>query len=462
MFSITINKILNAVSGHAKNIENENLIVSSVKTNHKEVELNSVFVALVGKNFNGHNFAKKAVENGALVVVTEKELENLPQIVVENTKIALLKIAELNKSMFLKKLVAITGSVGKTTTKDMLAEILNSCFKTLKTKKNLNNEIGLSQTLLELNSSYEAAVVELGMSNFGEIEALSKACKPDIGIITNIGISHIEFLKTKENILKAKLEILKGMKKNSVLILNADDCYLKNIKLKDHTIIFCGIKNKNSTYYAKKIKQINTTTHFQLFKKNKFVAEITLPTIGEHNVLNSLFAIAAAELFNIPIEKIKPALKSFCPSDMRQKIYNFNEIIAIADFYNATPESTKAAIKVLKQLGENTRKIAVLGSMLELGKFSKKAHLSIGKFVAKNQIDILFCYGVNAKEIEIGAKTVKKDLNKQILIKHFNNKNKLIKSLKQTLTKNDVVLLKASRKMKFEDVFNSIFKKQNN
>lgn len=457
MFAITINQIINAVSGQPKNIKNKNLVVSFVKTNHKEIEPNSIFVALVGKNFDGHDFAKKAIENKALLVVTEKELKNLPQIIVKNTKEALLNIAKLNKSMFLEKLVGITGSVGKTTTKDMLAEILSSCFKTLKTQQNLNNEIGLSQTILKLNKSYKAAVVEMGMSNLGEIKALSKACTPDIGIITNIGISHIEFLKTKENILKAKLEILKGMKKNSHLILNADDCYLKNLNFKDYNIIFCGIKNENCTYSAKKIKQTEMTTQFQLFKKNEFITKITLPTIGEHNVLNSLFAIAAAELFKVPIEKIKNALKGFCPSDMRQKIYNFNGIIAIADFYNSTPESSKAAIKTLKQLAKNSRKIAVLGSMLELGDFSKKAHLEIGEFVAKNQIEILFCYGVNAKEIEIGAKMVNKNLNKKILIKHFNDKNKLINCLKKTLTKKDVVLLKASRKMKFEDVFDAVF-----
>ena len=461
MFAVTINQILNAVCGVAKNIKNKNLTVSCVKTNHKEVEKNSVFVALIGKNFDGHDFAKKATENGAALIITEKELKNLPQIIVKDTKEALLKIAKLNKSMFLKKLVGITGSVGKTTTRDMLAAILSSCFKTLKTQKNLNNEIGLSQTILNLNSNYEAAVVEMGMSNLGEIEKLSKACMPDIGIITNIGVSHIEFLKTKENILKAKLEILKGMKKNSPLILNADDYHLKNLKLKDYDMIFCGIKNNNCTYSAKKIKQIKTTTQFQLFKKNQFLEEITLPTVGEHNVLNSLLAIAAAEFFSVPIEKIKEALKNFSTSDMRQKIYNFNGIIAIADYYNAPPESVKAAIVSLKHLAKNSRKIAVLGSMLELGEISKKAHFEIGEFVVKNQIEVLFCYGVNAKEIEIGAKKANYSLNKKTLIKHFNNKTSLINSLKEILKPKDFVLLKASRKMKFEDVFDAVFKKAN-
>ena len=215
MFTLTAYNILNAINGTNININNIYINVFNITTNDAQITKNSVFVAIKGKNFDGHSFVKNAILKGALFAITEKKIANFPQIVVKNTTTALLKIAALNRSLFSGKLAAITGSVGKTTTKDMLAQILSSSFKTLKTHENLNNEIGVSQTLLQLDPKFTAAVIEMGMSNLGEIETLSKTSSPDIGIITNIGSSHIKFLKTKENVLKAKLEILAGMKKKS-------------------------------------------------------------------------------------------------------------------------------------------------------------------------------------------------------------------------------------------------------
>lgn len=456
MFSLTIKEIVKAVNGYSKNIKNDNIFIEKVVIDDHEIEKNCAFVAIVGKKFDGHNFCENAIRKGAYLLIVEKEIKNYPQIVVKNTTKAFLDIAALNKSKFKGKLTGVTGSVGKTTTKDMLGQILDKSFKTLKTYKNLNNEIGLSKTVLNLDDSYKAAVVEMGMSNLGEISELSKTCQPDIGIITNIGVSHIEFLKTRENILKAKLEILDGMKKNTPLILNGDDDFLKNLDIKDHKITLCGIKNNMNIYSAKNIKQVSLSTVYDLYRENKLLTQITLPTIGEHNVLNSLLSIAAANYYSVPIEKIKEALKNFIPSGMRQNIYTMNGIIAIADFYNASPDSMKASIKTLLKIPSKGRKIAVLGSMLELGDVSKIEHQKIGEFAVKNNVDFLYCYGEETKEMMLGANEEKEKQQKKCTIKHFNNKKDLICCLKENIIAQDVILFKASRSMNFEEIFNAV------
>ncbi len=456
MFKLTINEIVKAVNGYSKNIKNDNISIEKVVIDDHEVEKNCAFIAIVGKKFDGHNFCENAIKKGAYLLIVEKEIKNFPQIIVKNTTKAFLDIAALNKKKFKGKLTGVTGSVGKTTTKDMLGQILEQSFKTLRTYKNLNNEFGLSKTVLNLDETYKAAVVEMGMSNLGEISALSKTCQPDIGIITNIGVSHLEFLKTRENILKAKLEILDGMKKNTPLILNGDDDFLKNLNIKDHKITLCGIKNNMNLYRAKNIKQILLSTVYDLYKKDKFLTQITLPTIGEHNVLNSLLSIAAAELYSVSIEKIKEALKNFVPSGMRQNIYTINEIIVIADFYNASPDSMKASIKTLSKIPSKGRKIAVLGSMLELGDISKTEHQKIGEFAVKNNVDFLYCYGEETKEMVLGANEEKEKQQKNCTIKHFNTKKDLICCLKENIMAQDVILFKASLKMNFEEIFNAV------
>lgn len=461
MFNLSFNEILKKTNGIKKNItqEQENMPFNELYINDKETTKNSIFLAIVGKNFDGHNFCKSAIKKGASFAITEREIKNIPQIIVKNTKKALIEISALNRSFFKENLVGITGSVGKTTTKDMLATILNSSFKTLKTFGNYNNEIGMPKTILKLNPSFKACVVEMGMSNFGEIKTLSKACCPTVGIITKIGTSHIEFLKTKENILKAKLEILEGMQKNAPLILNGEDQLLKNLHFKDHETILCGTENENNRYFAKNIKQNKLKTSYNLYEKEKFLTEIELPTIGKHNVLNSLLAIAAAIYCKVPLEKIKESLKNFTPFKLRQNIHNVNNITFIADCYNASPESVVAAIEILNNIKNKGKKIAVLGDMLELGNFSSKAHFSVGEFAMRNYVDVLFCYGDNSKNTILGAKDELKNKNHNInkKIKHFTEKKDLIKEIKETLNEGDVILFKASLGMNFEEIFNAIF-----
>ena len=454
MFNLSFKSILKETKGYPKNIPFKEIEIKNIVIDDKDVSKNSVFIAIIGKNFNGHDFVPLAFKKGAAFAITEKEVANFPQIVVKNTREAFLKIASLNRSFFNGFLFGITGSVGKTSTKDMLAIILNDQMNTLKTIGNLNNDIGVPKTLLNLSPLHKAAVIEMGMSALGEIKVLSKAARPTAAIITNIGISHIEFLKTKENILKAKLEILEGMPKNSNLFLNGDDEYLKNLKLKDNNIVFCGIKNKNAAYSARNIKQVKLSTQFDLYEENEFKTTIVLPTLGKHNILNSLLVIAASHFIKISFEEIKDSLKKFVPSAMRQNIFEKNGIIILSDCYNASPQSVVAAIKTLKKIAiSSNRKIAILGSMLELGEISKQEHFKIGQFVAKNKIDALWCLGEETKEMVKGATKE----NKNFDVKYFTTRQDLIDHIKKNAKLNDIMLFKASLGMNFKEIITNSF-----
>ncbi len=453
MHEIELQDIINATNGIAKNITKKT--IDKVVINDKEVTKGCAFVAIIGDKFDGHQFLESALKKGASVLITNHEVKNFPQIIVKNTKRALLQIATLNRNIYKHKLIGITGSVGKTTTKEMLAQILSSLMPTLKTIGNLNNEIGVPKTLLSLNKTHKAAVVELGMSHLNEIATLSKACKPSAAIITNIGISHIEYLKSKENILRAKLEILQGMQEDSYIILNGDDSYLNNLNIKHYNTVLCGIENEKNTYTAKNIEELNFKTEFNLFKKGQFITKITINAPGKHNVLNSLLAIAAAiEVFNAPIDNICSALKNFVTPSMRQNIFKVNGITIISDCYNASPDSMKAAITTLNNTKCAGRKIAVLGNMLELGTMSEKAHFRVGEFVKNSNIDILYCYGKLAENILLGAT---QSPRKSLTTTQFSEKEELITHLKKILKPNDIILFKASLGENFKYIVNAVF-----
>ncbi len=433
-------------------LECENLI-TRVSIDSRDIDENTLFFAIKGERFDGHDFISDVAEKGVGAIVSHKKVEcSVPVILVEDTKQAFLDLASYYRSTMKKLLVVgLTGSVGKTTTKEMTACVLSQKNKTLKTEGNLNNEIGMPRTLFRLDETYGSAVIEMGMDNAGQISALSRSCKPDCAIITNVGVSHIENLGSRDGILKAKLEILDGLPKGSPLFLNGDNDKLSAVKADDYKVIFFGIENKNCDILAEDIKEIGLSTEFTAVK-GELRQKITIPTVGIHNVYDALAAFAVGLEYGISPEKIAVGLESYEPSGMRQRIKEANGITVIEDCYNASPDSQKAGLNSLVKIAKG-RKIAVLGDMLELGTYSETAHRNVGEYAAECKLDILYTYG---KESMLLADSAKKAGLKNVF--SFTDKSELTKALEKELKCGDTVLFKASRGMKLEEIFQELYK----
>ena len=435
-------------------IGNENLVCNNFSKDTRTINKDDVYIGIKGEKFDGSKFWKEALNNGASSVIisnieiTKEEKENFKGktiIIVEDTLKALYEIAKLKRNLYNIPVIAITGSVGKTSTKDIIASVISKKYKTLKTIGNNNNNIGLPFTILKLKDE-EALVLEMGMNHFGEIRLLSNIAKPDICVITNIGTSHIGNLGSRQNILKAKLEILEGNKNAYVVINNDNDLlhewYEKNKN--NNKIYTYGIKNK-SDFNAKNLKLEEESSNFICETKEEQM-NVELLVAGEHFVSNALSAIAVAKILNIETNKILEGIKEFELTKKRMDIANLkNGIKIINDAYNASFESMQASLKTLSKY-EGTTKIAVLGDMFELGDFSKELHQKVGKEVCKNNIDILICSGENSKYI---IESAKKNGMKEENIYYFENKNKIVEKLKDIIKPNTVILFKASNAMKF-------------
>lgn len=447
MKSITFKDAAKAVGSESKLSGSFN----TVCTDTRKITAGCLFIAIKGENFDGHDFAEKAVESGAAAVIAEKDcgLEER-QILVESTRQALLDLAGYYRSLFSIPVIGVTGSVGKTTTKEMIHAVMSSKYNTLKNEGNLNNEIGVPLTLFRLDSTHEAAVIEMGMSDFGEISRITKAVRPDVAVISNIGVSHIENLGSREGILRAKLEILEGMKADAPVILNADDDMLITVRPGAHPVIYYGIENEKSMFKASEITskeaEIGLTVGF-----GGGSASVSLPYPGRHNVYNSLASVAAGSLFGIEPETALEALKNYVPAGMRQRINKMHGITFIEDCYNASPDSQAAALAVLGGMNAK-RKIAVIGDMLELGSVSRDAHYGVGTKAAENKVDAVFTYGERSLETAKGARD-----GGIARVRSFDDKQKLSAFLTEYLEEGDAVLFKASRGMKLEDVIHSVY-----
>lgn len=452
MEKLTLTEIVDAL-GTTLPVEAE---ITEISTDTRNLPEGCLFLALRGTHFDGHAFAKRAVESGAAAVVTEYEIEDCPCLVVDNTRLALLRIAAYYRSKFSPILVGVTGSVGKTTSKEMIALVLSAKYNTLKTQGNLNNEIGLPKTLLELDSHHEAAVIEMGMSNFGEIHRLSCTTQPTIGVITNIGFSHIENLKSQEGILKAKLEILDGMADDAPLVVSADDPFLAPLKneLLPRPVYTYGIENEDADVRAVDIESDDSSISFTVIDKGKETCRVTLPCVGLHNVLDALGAYCTGRLADIEPEKIAEALGKYKTVGFRQNIEQHGTYTLIVDCYNASPDSMKAALHVLREMKSSGRKAAVLGDMLELGDLSRKLHEIVGDMSLVSGADQIFCYGKNAKYI---AKTAAKG---GASVFHTEDKTELCSAIRAYLRPGDLILFKASRGMHLEDCIKEIFRQE--
>lgn len=428
-------------------------IINRVSIDSRDVDKNTLFFAIKGERFDGHDFVKDVAEKGVGAIVCHKKVEcSAPVIYVEDTKDALLDLASYYKSTIPDLLlIALTGSVGKTTTKEMVACVMSQKGETLKTEGNFNNEIGMPRTLFRLEETTKNAVIEMGMDGFGQISVLTNCAKPDCAIITNIGVSHIEILGSRDGILQAKLEILEGLKKGSPVFLNGDNDKLANVKLDDYKVIFFGIENENCDVRAVDIKEIGLSTEFVAIKGD-VQQKITIPTVGIHNVYDALTAFAVGLEYGVSPEDIAKGLRDYTPSGMRQRIKEVKGVTFIEDCYNASPDSQKAGLNSLCKIAKG-KKIAVLGDMLELGSFSEEAHRMVGEYAAECGVDSLYTVGEESKYMADSA--LKSGLKN---VRNFTDKKELTEILVNELQKGDTILFKASRGMKLEEIFESIYK----
>lgn len=427
--------------------------LADVCTDTRKIQPGSLFVCLRGERFDGHSFASQAAQLGAAALLVDHPVDaDVPQLVVTDTGKALLQLAGWYRRRFQLPVVGLTGSVGKTTTKEFIALVLGAKYNTLKTQGNLNNEIGVPQMLFRLEDSHTAAVIEMGMNHFGEISRLTRAVAPTVGLITNIGVSHIENLGSRAGILQAKLEILEGMAPDAPLIVNMDNDMLRTVKLGDRPLLTFAIDDQSADFTATDIAEQGSTTTFTVHHST-FTQPVTIPTVGIHNVYNALAAMAVGYVTGVDHVAAASALANYVPAGMRQNLVQVGGVQVIEDCYNASPDSMRAALQTLGKLPVH-RRYAVLGAMLELGDYAKEAHTQVGKMAAENGIDGVLAYGADAAYIVEAAKQAGLE-NARL----FDTKETLAQSLAQQVQPGDGVLFKGSRGMHLEDVMHTVYER---
>lgn len=449
MIPVSVSDVLQAVGGRLLCGE-PNGTVLSVTTDSRNASNGALFVAISGEKADGHAFVEKAFEQGAVCALVEKKTDcRLPKpvILVDNTIRAMGALAYTVMERISVPTVGITGSVGKTTTRDMTHAVLSAEFRTLKNDNNFNNEIGVPLTVFKADEAVRAAVIEMGMDNFGEIDRLSAIVRPNAAIVTNIGMSHIERLGSRENIYKAKSEMFAHTKQDGVVILNGDDKILMAHKHEiSQRVITVGVQNTAADFVASDIQAKEDGVSFR-FSGAGHEFSVALPIPGEHNVSDALLASAAGIYFGIPDEKIAEALQNFSLTGMRMDIIRCGGITVINDCYNAAPASVSAALSVLSK--RRDRKVAVLGDIAALGAYSYHAHRDLGAEVVKNGVDLLITVGENARFIAEGAFENGMD---SMNILSVDTVDELYPRLSSVVKENDVVLVKASRVMGLERV----------
>lgn len=427
--------------------------LADVCTDTRKIQPGSLFVCLRGERFDGHSFASQAAQLGAAALLVDHPVDaDVPQLVVTDTGKALLQLAGWYRRRFQLPVVGLTGSVGKTTTKEFIALVLGAKYNTLKTQGNLNNEIGVPQMLFRLEDSHTAAVIEMGMNHFGEISRLTRAVAPTVGLITNIGVSHIENLGSRAGILQAKLEILEGMAPDAPLIVNMDNDMLRTVKLGNRPLLTFAIDDQSADFTATDIAEQGSTTTFTVHHST-FTQPVTIPTVGIHNVYNALAAMAVGYVTGVDPVAAAAALANYVPAGMRQNLVQVGGVQVIEDCYNASPDSMRAALQTLGKLPVH-RRYAVLGAMLELGDYAKEAHTQVGKMAAENGIDGVLAYGADAAYIVEAAKQAGLE-NARL----FDTKEALAQSLAQQVQPGDGVLFKGSRGMHLEDVMHTVYER---
>lgn len=453
MKPLSIEQIAHATGGRLSG--DPSLSVSSVVIDSQQAGPASLFVPQIGQRVDAHNYIASAVEHGAVAAVVSRPPTPLTQLTtwveVPDTRRALQDIARYHRQRFSFPLITVTGSVGKTSTKDMIAAALASRWQVAKTAGNMNSQVGLPLSLLTLDDGDQAGVFELGMSEFGEITELSLISCPDIAVITNIGISHIEQLGSQENILREKLSVGAGMSADGIMVLKGDDPFLarQRDQLPQKTV-FYGMADW-CDYRAEEIISDLSGVSFVLVCDNRR-QPVHLPVPGRHNIYNALAALTVADLCGIELDAAAGALANFHGEKMRLQIIDCGGIHIIDDTYNASPDSMRAALAVLADLKPTGRRIAVLADMFELGALSEQSHYNLGKTVAELGIDVLLTVGERAAGIADGAMAT----GGSTLVERFPNNNEANARLQQLLTPGDAVLVKGSRGMHTEEIVEGI------
>jgi UDP-N-acetylmuramoyl-tripeptide--D-alanyl-D-alanine ligase len=428
-------------------------VITAVSTDSRKIDCGTLFVPIIGEKTDAHTFINAVFTAGASATLTQEHdrmTDTRAWIRVADTAEALQRIAAVYRKKFCIPLVGITGSVGKTSTKEMVALALSAGLNVMKTEGNFNSQIGLPLTMFHLATEHEAAVIEMGISDFGEMSRLARIAAPDYAVVTNIGISHIEQLKTQLNIMNEKLHIIDHFRKGSVLFLNGDDTMLAGLRGQFNTkIVYFGTQLW-CDFRAENIRATASSTKFTLFAKEE-IGEVKLPVLGMHNVTNALAALAVAYTLGVPLTKAIVQLAGYRPLAMRQQIHRVNEMTVIDDSYNASPDAIKSSVEVLCSFHTGKR-IAVLADMLELGDFSQSAHFAVGKHASEAGVDIVITVGERAQEIARGAQSVHPD----IPCFRCGNNQEAIAKLKSILTAGDAVLIKGSRAMQTDQIVKAL------
>ena len=411
-----------------------------------------LFVPLIGERSNGHEYIASAFEKGAVATLTqEHDKMDDPKhcwIAVPDTQTALQEIAKVYRAGFSIPIIGVTGSVGKTTTKEMLALALSAECNVMKTKGNFNSQVGLPITLFGLEPENTAAVVEMGMSFPGEMARLADVARPNLAVITNIGLSHIENLGTQKNIRKEKLRICDHFTRNSVLFLNGDDPMLSAlIGFLPCKVLVYGT-GANAQYRARKITMEDKETRYELRTPCETGRQVKVPALGRHNVLNSLAAIAVCDYLELDLDAVIRKIGEYVPPSMRQEIHEVNGVTIVDDTYNASPDSIRSGLDVLRGLDCKGRRVAVLADMLELGELSEKAHFDVGVAAAEAGVDVLVTVGKRAENIGKGARSK----NPLILVCSERDNEQALRYLEQKLRSGDCVIIKGSRGMKTDEI----------
>ncbi len=452
---VNIRHAARAMGGEVLRCDGDEL-VKSVSTDTRTINEGALFFALSGERFDGHKFAADAVTKGAVCCVVnedKEEVKGLPVIVVEDTHKALRDFAAYYRRKFQIPVIGVTGSVGKTSTKEMIASVLRQKYQTHITKGNFNNEIGLPLTVFDLADEDEMMVLEMGMSGFGEISRLTQIAKPDTAVITNIGLSHIEHLGSREGIKQAKFEIMEGLQMDGTMILNGDDDMLWDARGEiEYETLYYGIKNKNCDLCVSELRTYSDGTEFSC-KIDSEMHKFAVGVPGEHHVYNALAAILTGLKYNLSLEEIKKGIRMFVPSGLRQTLITYPEYQVIRDCYNASPASMKSGLEVLSLTQSQGRRVACLADMLELGEVSEDAHRTVGKLVVQYGADCLIVVGNEAKFIAEGA--IQAGMNSADVFA-FDSNGALIEKMPSLLKKQDLILVKGSRGMHLEEIADAI------